>query len=89
MHVPTWLSLEMARLFERHLGPDWRDRYDDPAFWNGVLEIPDEELWKARTALKRFLFAFIRQRARDRWAQENVSAAARRRGRPAAGSRTR
>jgi starch phosphorylase len=26
--------------------------------------------------LKRFLFTFIRQRARDRWAQENVSAAA-------------
>src|SRR2546430_3038973 len=28
-----------------------------------------------RSSLKRFLFAFIRQRARDRWAQENVSAA--------------
>ena len=29
----------------------------------------------ANRSLKRFLFAFIRQRARDRWAQENVSAA--------------
>ena len=76
VHVPTWLSLEMAQLFERHLGADWRDRQDDPEFWNGVLEIPDEELWNARTSLKRFLFTFIRQRARDRWAQENVSAAA-------------
>ena len=47
-----------------------------PDFWNGVLDIPDEALWDARTALKRFLFTFIRQRARDRWAQENVSAAA-------------
>ncbi len=47
-----------------------------PGFWNRVLDIPDEELWNARTALKRFLFTFIRQRARDRWAQENVSAAA-------------
>ena len=76
VHVPTWLSLEMAQLFERYLGADWRDRQDDPEFWNRVLEIPDEELWNARTALKRFLFTFIRQRARDRWAQENVSAAA-------------
>ena len=56
-------------------GPDWADRCDDPAFWSGVRNIPDEELWRARTSLKRFLFAFIRQRARDRWAQENVSAA--------------
>ena len=76
VHMPTWLSLEIAQLFERYLGADWRDRQDDAEFWNRVLEIPDEALWNARTALKRFLFTFIRQRARDRWAQENVSAAA-------------
>jgi starch phosphorylase len=76
IHVPTWMALELARLFERYVGTDWRDRSDDAEFWNGVLTIPDEELWMARTALKRFLFAFIRQRARDRWAQEDVSAAA-------------
>jgi starch phosphorylase len=76
VHVPTWLALEMARLFERFVGPDWRERADDAEFWNAVLNIPDDELWNARTSLKRYLFAFIRQRARDRWSQENVSAAA-------------
>jgi starch phosphorylase len=76
VHLPTWLALEMAQLFERYVGPEWRDRCDEPGVWDGVLAIPDEDLWNARTALKRFLFAFIRQRARDRWAQENVSAAA-------------
>ena len=75
VHVPTWLSLEFRQLFEKYLGPDWADRCDDTAFWSGVRNIPDEELWQARMALKRFLFAFIRQRARDRWAEENVSAA--------------
>jgi starch phosphorylase len=75
VHVPTWTPLELIQLWERYLGPDWADRCDDPGFWSGVLNIPDEELWNARTALKRFLFAFIRQRSRDRWAQENVSAA--------------
>jgi starch phosphorylase len=75
VHVPTWLSLEFKRLFDKYLGGDWADRCDDPAFWSRVRNIPDDELWQARTSLKRFLFAFIRQRARDRWAQENVSAA--------------
>jgi glycogen phosphorylase len=75
VHVPTWMSLELVQLWERYLGRDWAERCDDPDFWSGVLKIPDEELWQARTALKRFLFAFIRQRARDLWAQENVSAA--------------
>ena len=76
VHMPTWLSLEIAHLFEQHLGRDWRDHQDDAAFWNRVLDIPDEAMWSVRTSLKRFLFTFIRQRARDRWAQENVSAAA-------------
>jgi starch phosphorylase len=76
VHAPTWLALELAQLFERHLGGNWRDHQDEAEFWNGVMNIPDEELWAARTSLKRFLFTFIRQRARDRWAQENVSAAA-------------
>ena len=52
VHAPTWLALELARLFERYIGPDWRDRCDDADFWNRVLTIPDEELWQARTALR-------------------------------------
>ncbi len=76
VHAPTWLSLEMAQLFEGQFGSDWHEQQDDPEFWNAVLAISDEDLWNARTALKRYLFAFIRQRARKRWAEENVSAAA-------------
>ena len=75
VHVPTWLSSEMARLFDDHLDADWRDRHDDPALWRRVLDIPDEELWAARQSLRDFLFAFIRERARQRWTDEHVSAA--------------
>ena len=45
VHVPTWLSLEVAQLFEHYLGADWRDRQDDADFWNRVLDIPDEAMW--------------------------------------------
>jgi len=75
IHVPTWLSNELARLFDDHMPADWRDRHDDPELWNRVLEIPDDELWDARTALRQYLFAFIRERARQRWRDEHVSAA--------------
>ena len=75
VHMPTWLSNEMARLFDEHLPADWRDRHDDPALWARVLDIPDEELWAARNALRSYLFAFIRERARQRWRDEQVSAA--------------
>jgi glycogen phosphorylase len=74
VHMPTWLSLEIAQLFEQYLGADWRERHDDPAFWDGVNRIPDEDLWSVRQALRQFLFAFIRERARHRWVRQGVSA---------------
>jgi starch phosphorylase len=75
VHVPTWMSAEIAALLERHLGPDWLDRHDDPVVADRVLDIPDEELWAARQSLRAFLFNFIRERARNRWSQEHVGAA--------------
>ena len=75
VHVPTWLSAEMTRLFDQYLGADWRERHDEESLWTKVDEIPDEELWAARQALRTYLFAFIRERARHRWKDEHVSAA--------------
>jgi starch phosphorylase len=75
VHVPTWISAEIGTLFERHLGPDWLDSHDDPSFVDRVMNIPDDELWTARQSLRAFLFNFIRERARNRWTQEHVSAA--------------
>src|SRR4051795_2766255 len=75
VHMPTWLSNEMARLFDEYLPSDWRDRHDNPDLWQRVLDIPDEALWGARTALRNYLFAFVRERARQRWRDEQVSVA--------------
>ena len=70
VHAPTWVSGALARLFERHLSVAWRDQYEDPLFWSRILEIPDEDLWAAREALRAALFQFIRERARQRWTDE-------------------
>ncbi|HEX2445959.1 MAG TPA: alpha-glucan family phosphorylase [Vicinamibacterales bacterium] len=75
VHLPTWIAAEMSKLFERFLGPEWRDRHDDPALWDAVLTIPDEELWAVRQSLRAFLFGFIRERARERWSREQVETA--------------
>jgi starch phosphorylase len=67
VHVPTWIAADLRRLFERYLGEDWVTRHDDPAVCDRVLTIPDEDLWAVRTALRTFLFQFVRERARQRW----------------------
>jgi starch phosphorylase len=72
VHVPTWIAADLADLFSRHLGSDWLERHDDPAVWDAVSHIPDEELWACRQGLRRYLFTFVRDRARQRWTEERV-----------------
>ena len=73
VHVPTWIASDLAELFTKYLGADWLERHDDTALWDAVLTIPDQELWAVRQALRRYLFTFIRDRARQRWTDEHVS----------------
>jgi starch phosphorylase len=74
VHLPTWMSTDVVRLLDRHFPPDWRERHDDPALWEAVLAIPDEELWAVKQALRTYLFTFIRERVRNRWTNERVTA---------------
>jgi len=75
VHVPTWIAPDMVKLFERHLGANWKDQHDSVDFWDGISMIPDEELWAVREGLRSYLIAFIRERARQLWTQKQVTAA--------------
>jgi starch phosphorylase len=61
-HLPTFISEPMRELFVNHLDGRWLDAPADPASWEGVLEIPDEELWAARCAARARLIEFIRSK---------------------------
>ena len=75
VHVPTWMSSEMAQLCST---PSRRRTGSNATttrrLWDAVLDIPDEELWAVRRSLRSYLFQFIRERARQRWTDEQVSA---------------
>jgi glycogen phosphorylase len=72
VHVPTWIAPDLVAMFTTYLGAGWIDRHDDASLWEGVLAIPDEELWAIRQSLRRYLFTFVRERARQRWLEERV-----------------
>ncbi|HSD79589.1 MAG TPA: alpha-glucan family phosphorylase, partial [Solirubrobacteraceae bacterium] len=63
VHEPTWIGPSMRRLLERHLGADWLERAADPATWEGVDAIPDDELWAARREQREALVAWVRERS--------------------------
>ena len=72
IHIPTWIAPEMNQLYCKYLGPGWRDRCDDPALWQRIQEIPDQELWEIRQSLKHKLLNIIRLRSRSGWMQGNL-----------------
>jgi glycogen phosphorylase len=62
-HLDTFLAEPLARLFDRHLDGRWRCVPADPAAWEGVRAIPNEELWAARCAARARLVRFAAERA--------------------------
>ena len=46
IHIRSWISKEMGELFDRYLGPPWREDPVDRKVWELVDQIPDDELWR-------------------------------------------
>lgn len=65
VHVPSWIAPQMAQLFEKYIGSDWLDHHDEPARWEKIVSIPDEELWRVHCWLKSKLVNEIQERAQN------------------------
>jgi starch phosphorylase len=61
VHVASWLSMDMARFFNRHLGEGWGQRMCYPETWRAVGEIKDEELWEQHQIMKVHLFDYVQR----------------------------
>ncbi len=62
VHVSSWMSPQTARMLDRHLDVDWRQRVRHPEAWAKVDEIDDSELWETQQILKAGLIEFVRRR---------------------------
>ncbi len=62
VHIPSWISIEMAMLYYRYLGPKWVEDPDNEKVWDRVSAIPDAELWRTHERRRERLVAFTRKR---------------------------
>jgi len=65
IHVPTWISRDMAALFDRYLGPDWAEDPDNERVWEQAERIPDPELWRTHERCRENLVGFVRARLQE------------------------
>jgi glycogen phosphorylase len=64
IHMQSWVSGEMAMLFDRYLDPSWRTDEANPDIWKDVDGIPDSELWRTHERRRERLVAFARRQLR-------------------------
>lgn len=81
IHIPSWISSDMADLFDRYLGPKWKENPDNQKVWESIDDIPDSELWVTHERRRARLVAFARKnlitQLKNRGAKPNDLARAR------------
>lgn len=65
IHSPSWVSHEMADLYDRYMGPRWREDPADQTVWQSVKDIPDGELWRTHERRRERLVAVARRKLRQ------------------------
>jgi starch phosphorylase len=65
VHIPSYISQEMADLYNRYLGPRWIEDPDNQKVWERVDLIPDTELWRTHERSRERLIAFARRRVKE------------------------
>lgn len=62
VHFRSWISAEFNQLYERYLGPHWREEPANSDIWSRVESIPAVELWRTHERRRERLVAFARRR---------------------------
>ena len=75
VHVPSFISNDMAILFDRYLGGEWRSEPGDETIWARVMNIPEAELWRTHERRRERLVAVVRRRHREQLEARGVGAA--------------
>jgi len=65
IHTRSWQCLELARLYDRYLGPRWYDKPTNHMVWERVNRIPDAELWRAHERMRERLVGYVRRKLRE------------------------
>jgi starch phosphorylase len=65
VHFRSWVSLEMNQLYDRYLGPKWREEPADAALWRRTESIPAGELWRTHERRRERLVGFARHKLRE------------------------
>jgi len=72
VHFRSWISFEMNQLYDRYLGPKWREEPADAKLWQRTDSIPALELWRTHERRRERLVAYARRRLREQLVERSA-----------------
>jgi starch phosphorylase len=73
IHTRTWLSSDMVFILDRYLSARWQTDPVDYSVWEGINQIPDEELWRAHERCRERLVSWTRTTLKDQLTRRGAS----------------
>ena len=67
VHYPTWSATEWKDIYNKYFDKNFLKDQSNQSIWEAIYNVPDEEVWKTRLALKNKLVEHIRKAFREDW----------------------
>lgn len=67
VHFPTWAATEWRKLYDKYFDKNFMSDQSNEEIWHAINNVPDEEIWATRMALKKKLIKYIRDKFAEQW----------------------
>lgn len=67
VHFPTWCATEWRAVYAKYFDKKHLSDQSNQSTWEAIYNVPDDEIWSTRMALKQKLVDYIKVQFRDTW----------------------
>ena len=67
VHFPTWAATEWRKIYDKYFDKNFMNDQSNEEIWYAINNVPDEEVWSTRMALKQKLVDYIREKFTENW----------------------
>ena len=67
VHFPSWTATEWRKVYDKYFDESFMSDQSNESIWHGIYNVPDDEIWETRMALKKKLISYIREKFTQTW----------------------
>ncbi len=67
VHFPTWTATEWRKVYAKYFDESFIGDQSNEQIWHAIYNVPDDEIWETRMALKKKLVEYIRMKFTETW----------------------